>query len=110
MAYKSGKLTGPDQSRFQRWALGYYQFSEMREKLDKHHEITKLLHLILRGTDKSLYELAYPSPEVNDPDVIPGHTYGVEDLEDLEKLLDKIDGLKTKKQTSLGRTEWTEWG
>ena len=109
MAYKSGKLTGKNQSRIQRWALGYYQYLERREQSDQFFEIKKLLHFILRGTNSKLYELAYPSIEVNDPDVIPGHTYGVEDLEGLEKLLTKIDVIGKKTQAELDRSEWTEW-
>lgn len=108
MAYKSGRLTGRDQSRIQRFALGYFQFSEERDRADRQYEVTRLLHFILRGTDSKLYELAYPSIEVDDPDVIPGHTYGVDDLEDLEKLLSRIDGLNTKTQADLNR-EWTDW-
>jgi hypothetical protein len=109
LAYKTGKLTGRGQSRIQRFALGYLQFSEERKQADQQFEIKRLLHFILRGTNNKLYELAYPSIEVDDPDVIPGHTYGVDDLEDLEKLLSKIDGLNTKTQASLNR-EWTVWG
>jgi hypothetical protein len=110
LAYRSGKLTGKDQSRIQRWALGYYQFSEKREQADRDFEIKKLLHFILRGTSKELYEVAFPRVEVDDPDVIPGHTYGVDDLEDMEKLLEKIGTLHTKSQASLnGGSEWTEW-
>lgn len=109
MAYKTGKLTGRDQSRIQRFALGYYQFAEERDKADRHFEMKRLLHFILRGTNSKLYEMAYPSIEADDPDVIPGHTYGVDDLEGLEKLLSKIDGLQTKTQATLNR-EWTEWG
>lgn len=109
MAFKAGKLTGPDQSRVQRWALGYYQFSETRERLDRHHEVTKLLHLLLRGTNSKLYDVAYPSVEVDDPDVIPGHSYGVDDLEGLERLLNKIDGMTSKTQADLDGSEWTEW-
>lgn len=109
MAFKAGKLTGPDQSRIQRWALGYYQFSETRESLERHHETNKLLHLLLRATNNKLYELAFPTPEINDPDVIPGHSYGVDDLEGLEKLLSKIDGMTSKTQADLNGSEWTEW-
>jgi len=76
--------------------------------MDRDHEIKKLLHLILRGTNNKLYELAYPTIEVNDPDVIPGHTYGVEDLEGLESLVTKLGQLSTKTQASLD--EWSEWG
>lgn len=110
MAYKSGKLTGPDQSRIQRYALGYYQFSKDRDEADRYFEIKKLLHFILRGTNEKLYELAYPSIEVNDPDVVPGHTYGVEDLEDLEKLLTRLDRMGRKTQAALDKSEWTSWG
>jgi hypothetical protein len=110
LAYKSGKLTGRDQSRIQRFALGYYQFAENRDRADRHFEVKRLLHFILRGTNSKLYELAYPSVEVDDPDVVPGHTYGVEDLEDLERLLTKLDRIGTKTQASLnGSGEWTEW-
>lgn len=109
MAYKSGKLTNKEQSRIQRFALGYYQYAENRDRADRHYEIKKLLHFILRGTDTKLYDFAFPSVEVDDPDVIPGHTYGVEDLEGLEKLLQKIDQVGTRTQASLDRPEWTEW-
>lgn len=109
MAYKTGKLTGRDQSRIQRFALGYLQFSEERDRADSQFETKRLLHFILRGTNSKLYEMAYPGAEVDDPDVIPGHTYGVDDLEGLEKLLSRIDGLNTKTQATLNR-EWTEWG
>lgn len=110
MAYKSGRLTGRDQSKIQRWALGYHQYSEKRDRADSQFEIKKLLHFILRGTNQKLYEVAFPSAEVNDPDVIPGHTYGVDDLEGLEKMLKGIDGIKTKTQSSLDGSEWSEWG
>lgn len=109
MAFKSGNLTGRDQSRIQRWALAYHQFSDRRERSDRHYEINKLLHFILRGINPKLHEAAFPSVESDDPDVIPGHTYGVDDLEGLEKLLKNIDGLTTKTQTSLDDTEWSEW-
>jgi hypothetical protein len=108
LAYKAGKLTGKQQSRIQRWALGYYQYADKRDRADSEYEIKKLLHLILRGTNNKLYDFAFPSPEVNDPDVIPGHTYGVDDLEGLEKLLSKIDGLSTRTQADLN-DEWSEW-
>ena len=109
MAYKSGHLTNKDQSRIQRFALGYLQFSEERDQADRLFDIKKLLHFILRGTDAKLYEIAYPRVEVNDPDVIPGHTYGVEDLPDLEKLIEKMGMLNTKTQASLNGNEWSEW-
>jgi len=109
LAFKSGRLTGRDQSRIQRWALGYHQFCEIRDRADNHFEIKRLLHFILRGTNSKLYELAYPSIEVDDPDVVPGHTYGVEDLEDLERLLEKLDRIGTKTQVQLNGREWTDW-
>ncbi len=110
MAYKAGKLTGKEQSKIQRFALGYLQFAEDRDRSDRHFEVKRLLHFILRGTNSKLYELAYPSVEVDDPDVVPGHTYGVDDLEDLESLLKKIDRFSTKTQADLNHSEWTEWG
>jgi len=110
LAYRSGKLTGTNQSRIQRWALAYQQYAERREQSDQYSEIRKLLHFILRGTDNKLYEAAYPRIEADDPDVIPGHTYGVDDLEGLEKLLRDIGGVTTKTQASLGGDEWSEWG
>lgn len=110
MAYRSGNLAGSGQTQFQRWALAYYQFSEKREMLARHFEFKNLLHLILRGTNDKLYDLAFPRVEVDDPDVDPSHTYGVEDLEDLEKLLGNIDGLITKTQASLDSSiQWSEW-
>lgn len=110
MAYKSGRLTGKNQSRIQRWALGYHQYAERLDDFDKYSEIRKVLHFILRATDRNLYELAFPTIEVDDPDVIPGHTYGVEDLEGLEKLLKNIDGLHLKTQAQLnGGDNWTDW-
>lgn len=111
MAYKSGHLTGRDQSRIQRFALGYLQFSEERDQSDRFFEIKKLLHYILRGTDGKLYEAAYPSIEVDDPDVIPGHTYGVEDLEGLEKLITRMGTLRSSTQAALNGDgdEWSEW-
>jgi len=109
LAYESGKLTGKDQSRVQRFALGYHQFAKNRVRADEHFEIKRLLHFILRGTDSKLYELAYPSIESDDPDVTPGHTYGVEDLEDLERLLAKLDRIGTKTQVQLSGNEWSEW-
>jgi len=104
-----GKLTGPDQSRIQRRALEYYQYAQSRDKADEQFEIKKLLHFILRGTNNKLYEFAFPSIESDDPDVIPGHTYGVDDLEDFEKLLKKLDGLSTKTQANLDGDKWSEW-
>jgi hypothetical protein len=109
LAYKSGKLTDRDQSVLQRWALAYHQFSEKRDQYDRHFEVKKLLHLILRGVNNKLYEVAFPSIEVDDPDVTPGHTYGVDDLEGLEKLIGNIDRMTTKTQASLDSTEWSEW-
>lgn len=67
------------------------------------------MHFILRGTNSKLYELAFPEIEVSDPDVIPGHTYGVDDLEGLEKLITKLDQFSTKTQAELDGVEWTEW-
>lgn len=110
MAYESGNITRGNQSIIQRWALGYYQYSKKRDETERYSEVRKLLHFILRGTNDKLYELAYPRVEVDDPDVIPGHTYGVDDLEDLERLIKNIDGMQTKTQTELGRGEWSEWG
>jgi len=110
LAYKAGRLTGKDQSRIQRWALGYYQYCEKRDQADRDYETNRLLHFILRGIDHKLYEVAYPSIEVDDPDVIPGHTYGVEDLDSLEKVLKSLDSLNTKTQASIAKREWTEWG
>lgn len=109
MAYRAGKLTGKDQSRIQRWALGYFQFAEERNRADRQFEVTKLLHFILRGTDSKLYDIAFPRAEVDDPDVIPGHSYGVDDLEGLENLLAKMDALSTRTQASLNKSEWTDW-
>jgi hypothetical protein len=109
LAYKSGRLTGRDQSRVQRWALGYQQYAERLIQADQYDEIRKVLHFILRANDAKIYELAFPRIEVNDPDVVPGHSYGVDDLEGLEKLLRKIDGMQTKSQADLNGTEWTEW-
>lgn len=109
MAYRAGKLTGKDQSKIQKFALYYHQFAENRDKDDRHFEIKRLLHFILRGTNNKLYELAYPSVEVDDPDVIPGHTYGVEDLEDIERLLTKLDQVGVKTQAKLDSEEWSAW-
>jgi hypothetical protein len=109
LAYKAGKLTGRDQSRVQRWALGYFQFAEKRDHQDEFFEVKKVLHFILRATNNKLYEAVYPNTEVDDPDVVPGHTYDVDDLEGLERLLSKIDGLNTKTQASLDGNEWSEW-
>ena len=110
MAYESGKLTGEDQSKIQRWALGYYKFSEKREQADRDYELKKMLHFLLRATSREFYNAVFPSVEVDDPDVVPGHTYSVDDLEGLEKLLDKIGLLQTKTQASLnGSGDWTEW-
>lgn len=109
MAYESGRLTGKDQSRIQRWALGYHQYAKRLDGVDQYSEIRKALHFILRATDSKLYELAFPRVEVDDPDVVPGHTYGVEDLEGLEKLLKSIDGMQTKTQAQLSGDEWTDW-
>lgn len=109
MAYESGNLTGRDQSLIQRWALGYHRYAEKRDSTERYSEIRKLLHFILRGTNGKLYELAYPQVEVNDPDVVPGHTYGVDDLEGLENLIKDIGGMQTRTQTDLGRDEWSEW-
>lgn len=109
MAYKAGKLTSHDQSRIQRWALGYYQYREIRDQNDRQSEIEKLLHFILRGTDKVLYGIAFPRPEDDDPDLVEGHSYGVDDLEDLEKLVKKLGQMSTKTQAALNKTEWTEW-
>lgn len=82
---------------------------ESRDKADQQYEIKKLLHLILRGTNNKLYEMAFPHDEVDDPDVIPGHSYGVEDLEDLEKLLSGIGLTKSRTMADSGKS-WTEWG
>lgn len=109
MAYKAGKLTGEDQSRIQRWALGYYQYRETRDRNDRQNEIEKLLHYILRGTNSKLYDIAFPTPESDDPDLVPGHSYGVDDLEDLEVLVKKLGQMNTKTQATLNKTEWTEW-
>lgn len=109
MAYKSGKLTGRDQSRVQRFALGYYQYAENRNRADREYEVSRLLHLILKGTNQALYEAAFPRIEVDDPDVIPGHTYGVEDLEDLGKLIERMGSMQTKSLEQLNGKEWSEW-
>jgi hypothetical protein len=110
LAYKCGKLTGPYQSRVQKWALSYFQFSEKREQADNLFEIKQLLHHILRGTNDKLYAVAYPSVEVDDADVIPGHTYGVDDLEDMERLITKLGVLGQKTQVQSVPSEWSEWG
>ena len=110
MAYESGILTGKDQSRIQRWALAYHKYAERKDQSEQFSEIRKLLHFILRGTSSKLYDVAYPSAEADDPDLIPGHTYGVDDLEGLEKLLSKIDRVATKTQASLNGNEWSDWG
>jgi len=109
LAYESGRLSGKDQSQIQRWALGYHLFSRNRDESDKSFEIKKILHLILRGTNSKLYDLAYPTIEANDPDVIPGHTYGVDELPELEKLIQRLDNLSTKTQAQLDKEEWTPW-
>jgi len=109
LAYKTGTLTGKDQSRLQRWALGYFQYMEMRDRNERQFDIEKLLRFILRGTDSKLYDFAFPRPETNDPDLIPGHSYGVDDLEGFEQLLKNIDALSTKTQSSLNKNEWSEW-
>lgn len=103
-------MTGPDQSRFQRWALSYHHYAEKRDRSDEFFELKKLLHLILRGTDDKLYAAAFPSVEVEDPDVIPGHTYGVDDLEDIERMLQKLDVIGHKTQAQLDPSEWSDWG
>ena len=95
MAYKGGRLVGPDQSRIQRWGLGYHQYMDRRDSFDQFAEVKKLLHYILLGTNQKLYESVYPSVEVNDPDVIPGHSYGVEDLGDLENIIKKMGSMGT---------------
>ncbi|HEY6020552.1 MAG TPA: hypothetical protein VIY48_11885 [Candidatus Paceibacterota bacterium] len=82
---------------------------ENRDRADRDFEIKKLLHFILRGTNSKLYDLAFPNIEVDDPDVIPGHTYGVEDLEGLEKLLSGIGLTKSRTMADPGKS-WTEWG
>lgn len=84
-------------------------YSEKREKTERYSEIRKLLHFILRGTNDKLYSLAYPRVEDDDPDVVPGHTYGVDDLEGLERLIKKIDGMQTKSASELGQDEWSKW-
>lgn len=109
MAYESGRLTGKNQSRVQRWALGYHKYATRLIHVDEYDEIRKVLHFILRGTDAKLYELAFPRVEVNDPDVVPGHSYGVDDLEGMEKLLRKLDRMQTKSQIELASNEWTDW-
>lgn len=109
MAFKGGRLTGKDQSRIQRWALGYYQYTEKRDQSEREYETNKLLHLILKATNSKLYDLAYPNIESDDPDVIPGHTYGVEDLEGLEKLIASLDSVRSTTQTSLDKDSWTDW-
>lgn len=109
MAYKAGRLTTKDQSKIQRWALGYQQYVENRDSADRHYEVTRLLHFILRGTNSKLYDLAFPHAESDDPDLVPGHSYGVDDLEGFEKLLKQLDQMGTKTQASLNKSEWTEW-
>ena len=110
MAYKDGKLSGRRQTRIQRWALGYALFMEKRDHSDEKFEIVKLLHYLLRAQNARFYEDVFPQAVPADPDALPGQTYTVDELEDMEKRVMEIASKRTVSQSKLDKTEWTDWG
>lgn len=110
LAFTDGKLTGKGKTRLQRWALGYHVFMEKRDKSEDQFEIIKLLHYLLRVKDQKFYDEVFPSSMPADPDAIPGQTYTVDQLEEMEQRVKEMMARKNVSQSRLNRAEWTDWG
>lgn len=105
MAYRQGQLTHKAQSRVQRWALGYYHFSQIRDKKEDNFQIQKMLHLILRASHPKFYAEIFPENILQDPDALPGQTYTADDLEGIEKLLSFVNDKRRISQKKLDAGE-----